>query len=418
MTYETYLHDTEEKLHARARSTVLDDVAMLDTIVIYGAGGFAFAYALAMAGMTTVLVEPDTHDQQRLADYLRASPHSDRLDQRLSITDRMSAFKAASICIDARQTNIHPVPTDDLRSAMPPDALLGVLTSCPVMGAHPDHAYDFALHLAQHLYGSADHTKLLEISAQKDSRAAALATKIAFQLGALPLVTSPSVGAIGAHLLAYYYAAADTIFLDGATPWDIDEAMTDYGFALGPYESEDLFGLDLGVQRRLWHRQTYPRFRHVMLIDRMLELGKLGHKTGAGWYRYPGGGGKVDDPIVADLAIEESFFAGTARSDYSHDTIRQRLLLSVINAIFQQAETSSVAAEMIDIVSVLGLGFPRHHGGLISYADAMGADAIIDQINRFAAEDAAASRPAEWHISPLISMASDRKMSLLSVLSG
>jgi 3-hydroxyacyl-CoA dehydrogenase len=94
--------------------------------------------------------------------------------------------------------------------------------------------------------------------------------------------------------------------------------MVEFGYAMGPYEAQDLSGLDIAYANRQRQAPTRdPNRRYIPIADRMIELGKLGRKTSAGWYRYPGGGGKVEDPIVADLAIEEAHFAGITRTDYS-----------------------------------------------------------------------------------------------------
>ena len=199
---------------------------------------------------------------------------------------------------------------------------------------------------------------------------------------------------IGARLLARYYEAAETVFMDGATPWEVDEAMEGFGFATGPFEAQDLSGLDVAPR----HAAEEGR-RVIPLMSRMLELGKLGKTAGAGWYRYPGGGGKVDDPIVADLAIEESHFAGRDRTDYSAEDIRHRLVFALINeaADILHEGLAERSAE-IDVISVRDLGFPRWRGGVMYFADILGAARIVDDLNALAKED-----PVAWRVSPLLS---------------
>ena len=130
----------------------------------------------------------------------------------------------------------------------------------------------------------------------------------------------------------------------------------------------------------------------------MIELGKLGKKTGAGWYRYPGGGGKVDDPIVADLALEEARFASVERKDYSMVEIQDRLLIATINeAANILHERLAKKAGDIDRVTVNSYGFPPWRVGLLHYADTLGADTVVDKINTLAQEDSGA-----WQASPLL----------------
>ncbi len=206
-------------------------------------------------------------------------------------------------------------------------------------------------------------------------------------------------GVVGNRILARYSEAADTVFMDGSTPWDIDEAMVEFGYAMGPYTAQDLSGLDIAhANRRRQDATRDPDRRYIPIADRMVELGKLGRKTGAGWYRYPGGNGRVDDPIVADLGIEEAHFAGIKRVDYTADEIRERLLLAMINeACDILHEGIAHSASDIDLVTVFGYGFPRWRGGLMHYADTLGVQMIVSKLKKLGNED-----PIAWKISPLL----------------
>jgi 3-hydroxyacyl-CoA dehydrogenase len=191
------------------------------------------------------------------------------------------------------------------------------------------------------------------------------------------------------RILARYHEAADTVLMDGSTPWEIDESMVEFGYSMGPYEAQDLTGVDIAYANRR-HQDTArdPDRRYIPIVDRMLELGKLGKKTGAGWYRYPGGGGKVDDPIVADLALEEAHFAGITRCDYSGQEIRERLLCAMINeAVGLLDEGIALSAQSIDLVAVRSCGFPRWRGGLMFVADTIGAETILARLDTYATED-------------------------------
>ncbi|WP_245189044.1 3-hydroxyacyl-CoA dehydrogenase family protein [Mameliella alba] len=157
--------------------------------------------------------------------------------------------------------------------------------------------------------------------------------------------------------------AAEAVFLHGSTPWEVDEAMEEFGFAAGPFEIEDRIGLDLAWARR----KAGEGAQDLPILVRMMELGKLGRKTGAGWYRYPGGNGKVDDPIVADLALEEAHFHRLERGDYTPDQIRERLLVALVSAA-RDLQAEGLAASDIDAVSVEALGFPADRGGVLSWA--------------------------------------------------
>lgn len=212
----------------------------------------------------------------------------------------------------------------------------------------------------------------------------------------VPVRAGASGGAIGHRLSARLSEAAETVLMDGSTPWEVDEAMVEFGFAMGPFEAQDISGLDLAhADRRRQDATRDPNRRYIPVADRMVDLGKLGRKTGAGWYRYPGGGGKVDDPIVADLALEEARYAGVERSDYTPDEIRHRLLLALINeAADILFEGLAASAADIDLVTVFGQGFPRWRGGLMHYADTLGPAKVREGLRKLAQEDPIAWKPA------------------------
>ena len=219
-----------------------------------------------------------------------------------------------------------------------------------------------------------------------DPATLAAAQALADRLG-LPSVTGrPGARALGPRLFARLCAVADAVFFDGSTPWEVDEALEAAGFPMGPYEAEDLLGLDLTRARA-----PDPPGRAVPIAGRMAELGKLGRKTGAGWYRYPGGGGKVEDPIVADLALEEAYFAGTPRTDYAAPEITRRLILALVNEAARLADQGADPAD-IDRVACLGLGFPGD--GPLAYAQAEGVEGIVAQLDALAPEDPVAFAPA------------------------
>ncbi|WP_323771866.1 3-hydroxyacyl-CoA dehydrogenase family protein [Antarctobacter sp.] len=181
--------------------------------------------------------------------------------------------------------------------------------------------------------------------------------------------------------------AAEAVFLHGSTPWEVDEALEAFGFTEGPFAAEDRIGLELA-----WARQGADG---GPILRRMMELGKLGRKAGAGWYRYPGGGGKVDDPIVADLALEEAHFHRMTRVDYSEEEIRARLLAALVVAAVE-LRGQGIGAEEIDRASVEGLGFPADKGGVLVWARAMGAARLGAMIGPVRDEGRVPLRPARW----------------------
>ena len=402
---------------AKAPEGLTEPPRGLEQVAIVGGGtmGAGIAYALLNAGLSVTLLETDADGVARaesnIGKIIEASMKRGMIDaekaedqrKRLTLTVDYSKASRAALAVEAafESMEVKREVFANLAAALPDDAILATNTSYLDVDEIAASVPDASRVVGLHFFAPAHIMKLLEIVKADATGDAALATGFALakRLRKIPVLAGVCDGFIGNRILARYREAADTVFMDGSTPWEVDEAMVEFGYAMGPYEAQDLSGLDIAhANRRRQDATRDPVRRYIPIADRLVELGKLGKKTGAGWYRYPGGGGKVEDPIVADLAIEESYFAGRTRTDYSSDQIRQRLLLAMINeAADILDEGIAASAQAIDLVTVFGYGFPRWRGGLMHYADTIGAQAIVAQLSELANED-----PIAWKISPLL----------------
>ena len=402
---------------AKAPDGLAAKPAPLEHIAVVGGGtmGAGIAYALLNAGYRVTLLETDAEGVERaranVEKVIAASLKRGLIDDagaedrraRLALADDYSAASGAALAIEAafESMGVKKAVFAQLEAALPPDAIFATNTSYLDVNEIAGSIADPARALGLHFFAPAHIMKLLEIVRGDATGDAALAAGFALakKLRKVPVLAGVCDGFIGNRILARYREAADTVLMDGSTPWEVDEAMVGFGYAMGPYEAQDLSGLDIAhANRRRQDATRDPARRYIPIADRMVELGKLGRKTGAGWYRYPGGAGKVDDPIVADLALEEARFAGIERTEYAPEEIRERLLLAMINeAADILHEGVAQNARDIDLVTVFGYGFPRWRGGLMHYADTLGAGAIMEKLDALAQEDAVA-----WNASPLL----------------
>lgn len=383
-------------------------------VAVVGGGtmGAGIAYALLSAGLTVVTLETDAEaverakvnvgkilSQSRARGFVSDAQEADILS-RYSASDDYASASTADLAIEAafESMDVKKQVFTKLQSVMPKDAVLASNTSYLDLNEIAACLGEPSRLVGLHFFAPAHVMKLLEIVRGEATSDVALATgyALAKRLRKIPVLAGVCDGFIGNRILQRYREAADTVFMDGSTPWEVDEAMVEFGYAMGPYEAQDLSGLDIAhANRRRQDATRDPNRRYIPIADRMVELGKLGKKTSAGWYRYPGGAGKVEDPIVADLALEECHFAGRTRTDYKAGEIRHRLVLAMINeAADILAEGIAQSAQDIDIVTVFGYGFPRWRGGLMCHADTLGAAQILADLNALCAEDPLVWKPS------------------------
>jgi 3-hydroxyacyl-CoA dehydrogenase len=256
--------------------------------------------------------------------------------------------------------------------------------------------------LGLHFFSPANIMKLLEIVVPAKVGADVVATgfELARRLGKVPVRAGVCDGFIGNRILAVYRQAADHVMEDGASPYQIDRALREFGFAMGPFQVSDLAGGDIGWATRKRRAATRdPRARYVQVADRLCERGWFGQKTGRGWYLYPEGARSgVEDPEVLAIVDAERARAGIAPRSFSDDDIVRRYMAAMIN------EGANVVHQRIalrpldvDVVFLSGYGFPRHRGGPMKYADRVGLPQVLADIRAYAKED-----PLFWQPSPLL----------------
>ncbi|WP_421949923.1 FAD-dependent oxidoreductase [Phaeobacter inhibens] len=223
---------------------------------------------------------------------------------------------------------------------------------------------------------------------------------LARRLGKMPVLSGVCDGFIGNRILTRYRHAADTLLLQGATPDSIDAAMRAFGMAMGPYQAQDLSGLDIAYANR---KRQAPGDRqdrgYVPIADRLVEdLKRLGRKTNAGWYDYDADGTPQPSQIVLDCIVATSAQAKIPRESIAPQVISARLLLAMI-AEACAILTEGIAARPadIDLVLVHGYGFPRWRGGLMYQADRIGVPMLIDQLNALCEND-----PFSWSVPGLL----------------
>jgi 3-hydroxyacyl-CoA dehydrogenase len=243
-----------------------------------------------------------------------------------------------------------------------------------------------------HFFSPANIMKLLEIvvPAKVSADVVATAFALAKKLKKVPVRAGVCDGFIGNRILATYRLAADYMVEDGASPYQVDKALRDFGFAMGPFQVSDLAGGDIGWATRKRKAATRdPRQRYVQIADRLSERGWFGQKTGRGWYLYPDGARTGSpDPEVQAIIDAERQRAGVTPRSFTDDEIVRRILGAMANEGARILEEGIALRPLdIDVVFVHGYGFPRYRGGPMFHADTVGVAKVLADLKTFAAED-------------------------------
>ncbi len=386
---------------AVTRPTALRDItaATLNNIVVIGGGlmGSGIAVACLLKGMNVALCERDAAGVERARETLtrlldgarqRGKISQTRFDQLLAdctIAEGYSAAANADLVIEAvfEELSVKRNVMAELDQIAAPHTLLATNTSY----LNPEEIFapvrDRSRCLGLHFFSPAHIMKLVEVVALTDGSTETLASAFAFarSLGKLPVQAGICDGFIGNRILAAYRRAAEYLLADGALPQEIDTAMRAYGLAMGPFEAQDMSGLQIAEANR--RRQDTDRpagERYVTLGDQLCEMGRFGQRAGAGWYRYEGRN-PLPDPTVTALIEDYSQQQAITRRSFSATEIQTLLLAVMANEgarIVEEGIAQSDAA--VDLVKVHGYGFPRWRGGPMQAAQALGNTKIQEAL--------------------------------------
>jgi len=367
-----------------AKVAGLEGVAprVIKTIGIVGTGlmGSGIAVAALDAGYRIIGVEQNDEAAQtgreRITAILERNVKTGRLDEpgladrllRLSVEGSLQALAGADLVIEAVFDDL-AVKTElfqKLDAIVRPDAILATNTSyldpdkIAAATARPGRV------LGLHFFSPANIMRLVEVVRCAATEPDVLATgfAVAKQMRKLPILSGVTEGFIGNRIFSAYRREAEFLLQDGAEPQDIDAAMEDFGFAMGPFSVFDLVGLEIAWARRKRQAATRdPSVRYVDIADRLCEAGRLGQKSGRGWYSYAEGKRSVDPEVTAIIAASRATKSIVPRHFGKAEIISR--LLGAMSAEGQKLLDEKIAARPgdIDLVLINGYGFPAHKGG-------------------------------------------------------
>ena len=324
---------------------------------------------------------------------------------RLSAGSDYSAAQDADLAVEAvfEDLQVKKDTFTRLAAAMSEDAILATNTSYIDPELIFEGTANPARCLGLHFFSPAHIMKLVEIVHMPETSAETLATgfALASQLRKIPVLSGICDGFIGNRMLAAYRRQADYMLADGALPHEVDAAMRAFGMPMGPYELQDLTGLQIAWANRKRQAATRdPKERYVTIADRLCEMDRLGQRSSKGWYRYEEGSKKpLRDPDVEELIVRYSAEQGIERQAFSAQEISGRLIAAMVNegALIVE-EGIAASANDVDVVKLYGYGFPRWRGGPMHYAESRGTGEMAALMQSVANQS-----PNSWKISKLLS---------------
>ena len=404
------------KVHGLSRDTPLRDV---NKVAVIGAGtmGSGIAMNFANAGMQVVLLEVDGEALARglgiIERNYQGGVKRGKLTEekalecrgRITGTTDYESLSDADLVIEAVFENLELKQQifAKLDAVCRQGAILATNTSYQDVNriaAATQRPQDV---IGLHFFSPAHIMKLLEVVRAEKTADDVLATCMALakKIRKTPVVSGVCYGFIGNRMLGHYAREAQLCIIEGATPEQVDTAMQEWGMAMGPLAVFDLAGLDVGYKAR----QGLPESergdpRAFRVADALVEMNRLGQKTGAGFYRYDAETReRSSDPDVQALIEREAAALGVEQREIDTDEIVDRLIFALVNeGLNILDEGIAQRPGDIDVVYVYGYGFPAWRGGPMHYADAVGLAHVLERVREFEQRFG----PENWTPAPLL----------------
>ena len=374
------------------------------TAAVVGAGtmGGGIAMSFADFGIPVKVLEVSREvldkGMQRVRDNYavsvkRGSLTQAEMDKRLPLIQPVERYEDIADCdvvIEAvfERVDVKKDVFAKLDAVMKPGALLLTNSSAidtDIMGGVTKRPQDVA---GAHFFAPANVMKLYEVvkGTKTSIETIAGAMQVGRDIGKISAVAGTCDGFVANRSRAPFTTEMMLMLEEGALPEQVDKVMVDFGYPMGPFAVSDLSGLDIGYDTRKRRAAADPNYRKLPVPDRLVEMGRKGQKTGAGWYRYEKGDrtphpDEVVKSVIADVAKE----FGIPQRTFTDEEILRRLLLASVNEACKILEEGKAyRASDIDVMWLHGFGFPRYRGGLMFWADMnVGSKEVLRQIEEW-----------------------------------
>ncbi|MGH8295709.1 MAG: 3-hydroxyacyl-CoA dehydrogenase NAD-binding domain-containing protein [Steroidobacteraceae bacterium] len=331
------------------------------------------------------------------------------LEQRLALitpTLRYEALREGDLVVEAvfEDLDVKRQVFERLDEVVKPGAILASNTSTLDIDAIARFTRRPKEVIGLHFFSPANVMRLLEVvrGAQTADDILATAMTLAKTIGKIAVVAGVCDGFIGNRMVARYGMAAHDLLIAGALPQQIDAALQAFGMAMGPFRMADLAGLDIGRAVRKRRAAQFPDEDFANVADILCQGGRLGQKTGAGFYRYEAGRREaIPDPAVTAIIERFRESKAVAPRTVSDAEILERCLYALINEGARIVDEGiAQRSSDVDLVYLNGYGFPAYRGGPMFYADSVGLNTVARALSRIAA--AGGAHAPFWTPAPLL----------------
>ena len=390
----------------------------IEQAAVVGAGtmGAGIAMNFANAGIPVTILETKQDALDKGLATIRKNYENsvkkgkltqDKLEQRVALVKGSLSYDdvaQADIVIEAvfEEMGVKETVFRQLDKVMKPGAVLATNTSTlnvDTIAGFTGRPQDV---IGTHFFSPANVMKLLEVvrGAQTGKDVLATTMALAKKLKKTAVVSRVCDGFIGNRMLEQYLRQAFFLLEEGCSPEQVDKAIEQFGFAMGPFRMSDLAGNDVGWYVRKRRYAESPQVTYSKTADLLCEQGRFGQKTGAGWYDYqPGERTALPSRQVNDMIVAYSKEIGVERRQVSDTEIVERLVYALVNEGARILEEGiALRASDIDMVYLTGYGFPLHRGGPMFYADTVGLSNVLAAIEKYAR----ARHGEAWTPAPLL----------------
>jgi 3-hydroxyacyl-CoA dehydrogenase len=387
----------------------------IKTAAVVGAGtmGGGITMSFADFGFPVKLLDASpevlARGMQRIRDNYavsvkRGSLAQEEMDKRLALIQPVETYEDIADCDAVIEAVFEQMPVKKevfakLDAIMKPGALLYSNTSAldideiASVTKRPDAV------AGTHFFVPANVMKTFEVvnGAKTSPVTLAAAMKLGRDIGKISAYAGNCDGFVANRSRIPFNLEQGLMIEEGALPEQIDKVMVDFGYPVGPFAVNDMSGLDISYDTRKRRAAADPNYRGLPITDRLVELGRLGQKTGKGWYRYEKGDRTpIVDPDVHGIIKEVAGERGIEQRTFTDQEILRRLLFSSVNEACKILEEGkALRASDIDVMWLNGFGFPRYRGGLMFWADQIGAREVYNQIAAWHQRYGARWKPAK-----------------------